>query len=116
MARQVLTKTTLTRTGWPTDGVTATFTAADVANKEQFALTGKEIVVARNSGASARTVTINSVAINGRTGDITADSIAAGATHVYGPFNPDGGWAQTDGTLHLEADNAEVLFAVFVLP
>lgn len=115
MARQVLTKTALTRSGWPTDGVTATFTAANVTDKEEFALTGKEIVIARNSGASARTVTIESVAVNGREGDITADSIAAGATHVYGPFEIQG-WRQADGNLYLEANNAEVLFAVLVLP
>lgn len=115
MARTLLVKTTLTDNGWPTDGVTATFAAADTVNDNYFVHTGKEIVVARNSGASPRTVTINSVAVNGRTGDITADSIAAGATHVYGPFDITG-FRQTDGNINLEADHAEVLFAVFVLP
>lgn len=115
MARQTLTKTTATTTGWPTDGVTATVTAADATNKEQFALTGKEIIIARNSGAGARTVTITSVAVNGRTGHITADSIAAGATHVYGPFNPNG-WKQTDGMIYFEAEHAEVLYTVIVVP
>lgn len=117
MARQVLTKTTLTRTGWPTDGVSITWTAADAANKDEFTLTGKEVVLARNTDSvNAETVTINSVAINGRTGDITADSIAADGMAVYGPFNVDGGWAQTDGTLHLEASSSDVEFAVLVLP
>lgn len=115
MPRTTLTKTTLTTRGFPTDGVTATATAADVSNKNQVRLTGKEIVLARNSGAQARTVTISSVAINGRLGDITADSIEAGATHVYGPFDLNG-WMQSDGYLYLEANHAEVLFTVLVVP
>jgi hypothetical protein len=115
MARQTLTKTTAVSSGWPTDGVTVTFTAADTVNKSQFALTGKELVIARNSGASARTVTITSVSYLGRTGDITSDSIAAGATHIYGPFDLRG-FRQADGMLYLEANNAEVLFAVITLP
>lgn len=115
MARVTLTKTKLSSRGWPIDGVTATVTAADITDKNQFRLTGKEILIARNSGASARTVTITSVAVNGRTGDITADSIAPGATHVYGPFDLNG-WQQTDGYLYFEANNAEVLFTVIELP
>lgn len=115
MARQTLTKTTLHRNGWPTAGVPVTFTAANPTDKEQFPLTGKEIVIARNSGASSRTITITSVAYNGRVGDITTESIAAGAVRVFGPFNING-WKQTDGNLYLEANNAEVLFAVLTLP
>lgn len=115
MPRQVLTKTTAEKSGWPTAGVAVTFTAANVTDKEQFPLTGKEIVIARNSGASSRTITITSVAFNGRVGHITAESIAAGAVRVYGPFNVNG-WQQTDGNLYLEANHAEVLFAVIALP
>lgn len=115
MPRQNLTKTTLNRNGWPTAGTLVTFTAANPTDKEQFPLTGKEIVIARNSGASSRTITITSVAYNGRTGNITAESIAAGAVRVFGPFDING-WRQTDGNLYLEANHAEVLFAVLTLP
>lgn len=115
MARQTLTKTTASSNGWPTDGVTITETAAIVADKEQFAATGKEIVIARNTDVGAQTVTITSVSYLGRTGDITADSIAAGALHVYGPFNIDG-WRQTDGYIYLEASSANVKFSVITLP
>lgn len=115
MPRTTITKTTLATNGYPTDGVTATVTAADAANDNQCTHTGKEIIIARNSGAGARTVTITSVALNGRLGNITADSIAAGATHVYGPFAVEG-WRQTDGYLYFEGEHAEVLFTVLVIP
>jgi hypothetical protein len=55
------------------------------------------------------------VAVNGRTGNITADAIAAGAIIVYGPLEVNG-FRQPDGMIYLEANHAEVLFAVFVLP
>lgn len=97
----------------PVDSQDVVFAAADVTNKEQVALTGHEIILARNSGASARTVTINSAPdpFNFRVGDITAYSIGAGETARFGPF-PTRGWAQPDGNLYFEANNAEVLFAV----
>lgn len=110
MARQTLTVTTAPGK-YPTDGVVVTETAADATNKEQVKLTGRELLLARNTGAGARTVTITSVAKDGRTGHITADSIAAGAIHVFGPFALLG-WAQTDGYLYFEAEHAEVKWSV----
>jgi hypothetical protein len=90
-------------------------TAADASNLNQCAHTGKEVIYARNSGAGARTVTITSVSYLGRTGHITAESIAAGATKVFGPFSIEG-WKQTDGYLYFQAEHAEVLFTVLTLP
>lgn len=115
MARNTLTKTEASRNGFPTDGVTLTFEAANTTDKEQVALTGKEIVIAHNTNAGAQTVTITSVSYLGRTGHITADSIAAGAMHIYGPFDLRG-WKQADGYLYLEASSADVEFAVITIP
>lgn len=113
-------RVTLTRSNSPgpnpTAGVAVTMTAADTVNKEQFALTGREIVIIHNTGASSRTYTITSVADPyGRLGDITAQTIAAGAIHTVGPFGLLG-WQQTGGFLYLEASNAEVKFGVIALP
>jgi hypothetical protein len=89
-----------------------TMTAADATSKELTAHTGKVLVVAQNTGAGARTVTITStVDGGGRTGDIAAYSIGAGEYAVFGPFDLDG-WVQTDGKLYLEAEHAEVKFGV----
>lgn len=115
-----MARTTLTRSTAPGSygaaGAAVTFTAADVANKNQFTATGRELVIARNSGASAYTITITSAPDPyGRTGHITAESIAAGETKVFGPFKRSG-WQQTDGFFYLEASNAAVLFGIVVLP
>jgi hypothetical protein len=97
---------------YPTVGVALTFTAADVANKEELTMTGQELLLALNTGVGAQLVTIETVANQrGRTADITADSLAAGAMHCYGPFTNKSGWEQA-GKLLFEADAVDVEFAV----
>ncbi len=116
MARTVLTK--LVALGTRTDAYAAansadlTMAAADVANKNQFAASGKDLVIAHNTGASPYTITVTSVADGlGRTGDIASFSLGAGEYAAFGPFYPDG-WVQTDGKVYLEASNASVKFGV----
>jgi hypothetical protein len=106
--------------GFPSLPVTANsldaaWTAADATNKEQVTHTGREVILARNSGVGARTVTVTSKAINGRTGDVTAYSIGAGETAIFGPY-PTRGFRQSDGKLYFEAEHAEVLFLVLKVP
>lgn len=116
MARTVVTLQTLFGPRG-TDGKTLTWTAADVANQNAAVHTGRLIVLARNTGASARTVTVTSAAEAGlgRVGHITADSLAAAEVHAYGPFGTTG-WQQADGRLYFEANHAEVEFAVLEIP
>lgn len=115
MARQTLTKTTSPSPN-PTAGVAVTMTAADTTNHEQIALTGREVLLIQNTGASSHTYTITSVADPyGRTGDISTQTIAAGAIHVLGPFGLQG-WQQTNGFLYLQANDAEVKYGVITLP
>ena len=55
------------------------FTTADSVNFDQFNLTGRELILIRNSTGGALTVTFESVADEfGRTGDITTYSVGAG--------------------------------------
>lgn len=97
-------------------GVAAASTAADTSNMNSTPCTGKELLHVRNSGASPYTVTVTSVAdALGRTKDIAADSIAAGASAIYGPFPVDG-WKQSDGSLYFQGSNAALLFTVIRLP
>lgn len=115
MARTPITKTLATGS-YPTDGLALTLEAADTTDQNDFLMTGEELLIAYNSGGSAYTVTITSVAnAKGRTGTITADSIAAAASHIYGPFKKMPGWAQTGNKLHFEANNVAVKFAVIKL-
>lgn len=119
MARQ--SHTALTALGTKTNAYSAgaadlTMTAADVANYEEVAFTGAEIVVAHNTGASPYTVTIESVVDGqGRTGDITTYSLAADDYAVFGPFGVEG-WRQSTGKLYFRASNAAVKFGVVKLP
>lgn len=115
MARQ--THTALVALGAKTNVYTAnaadlTMTAAIPADYEQVVAGGKDLVIAHNTGASAYTVTIESVVdARGRTGDIAAYSLGAGEYAVFGPFDPEG-WKQTDGYLYFRASNASVKFGV----
>lgn len=117
MARTTLVKTVATGP-YGAAGVGVTLAAADIVNQNQFVTTGKELVIAHNTAAAApHTVTItSSVNAKNRTGDITAEAIAAAAIRVFGPF-PIDGWQQI-GTqyVYLEANDAEVFFGVVVLP
>jgi len=113
--RTILTKSTAPG-GYAAAGVAVTMTAADVSVQNRFVATGKELVVAHNTDSGAHTVTItSSTDPRGRSGTISAESIAAGAIRVYGPF-PLLGWVQTTGYVHLEANSALVKFGVVVLP
>lgn len=111
MARATLTTSTAPGSNNYT-GAAVTMTAADASNLNEFVASGKDLVVAHNTGGSAYTVTITSVADPyGRTGDVAAVSIAAGAYMVFGPLE-NTGWLQTNGKVYLQASNAAVKFGI----
>lgn len=90
------------------DALDIALTAADTTNNNQILLDGPIIVIAQNTGASARTVTFtSSTDQKNRTGDVTAYSIGAGEVACFKIDNTEG-WRQTDGYLYLAANNAEV--------
>jgi hypothetical protein len=116
MPRIASTPVTATPSGYPSAGVIVTPVAADVSSKQKVVSSGKDLILAFNSDVSPHTVTINSVADDkGRTGDITAESIAAGVYKIFGPFSKSY-WAQSDGNIYFEASDATVKFAVIQLP
>ncbi len=111
--------TTLTKTTAPgpyaASGLAVTMTAADVTNGNRFVASGKDLVIARNSGAVVRHVTITSQRDEtNRLGTIANEELAAGAIHIYGPL-PRDGW-ESGGYILCSADNAEVFFGVITLP
>lgn len=114
MPRTDLTKTTAPGSMQYT-GTVITMAAADVANMNQFTASGKDLIVAHNTGASPYTVTVTSaVDPYGRTKDISAISLAAGEYRVFGPMELTG-WVQTDGKIYLQASNASVKFGIIAL-
>lgn len=73
------------------------------------------MIVAYNSGATPRLVTIESIAdSHNRTGDLT-ETLAAGTFGFFGPMQLEG-WVQSGQLLHFKAAHAEVLFVVLKLP
>jgi hypothetical protein len=112
-------RVTLTKTNAPGayagTSTAVTLTAADTTNKEQFSLTGRELLLIHNTGGSAYTWTATSVDDRlGRSENVAAESIAAGAIRVFGPIALEG-WQQTDGNIYIEASNAAVQFGVIVI-
>jgi hypothetical protein len=111
MARTALTPADVPGTrpqvaGW------LTFTAADASNGNAAALGAQSLMVyARNSGGSAQTLEVLSVAdAYGRTDDVVF-TIPAGDILELGPYGS-AGFAQADGALWLDASSADVLLSV----
>jgi len=122
MARTTLTKTTLAA-AYPALPVTAdsldvnfqaaTGSSGSSGNQFAFGSSSRLIVLAWNTHATnAYTWTATSVVDQyNRTGDISGYSLAAGEVSVK--IFERGGWAQSDGYLYLEANNAAVKFAAW---
>lgn len=93
-----------------------TFVASDVANGNMCSIVdNKTTLIAQNTGASARTITISSVADTlNRLGDITAYSVGVGKTSRFGPFKLVG-WSSS-GKLNFDGAHAELVLAVITLP
>jgi hypothetical protein len=98
------------------NGADIVLTACDVANGNNFLCSGRDIVLVQNTGAGARTITFTSENDNnGRPGNISAYSLAAGEFALFGPFFSEG-WAQrgaTDtGKVLVTGEHAEVKVGV----
>lgn len=93
-----------------------TWTPTVVADGHQVALNGDQLILVRNTGVGARTVTVNAVndPFGRTTAALTAVSIPAGQMRVLPRF-PITGWRQADGMLYLTGEHAEVEFAVLDL-
>lgn len=90
-------------------------TAADAANTNDVVLTNNQIIIAHNTGASARNLVVSSAFDPyNRRRNITYQ-LGAGEYCVLGPFRQLG-WALTSGKLLFSADHAEVKFGVVNLP
>jgi len=93
--------------------LTVSFAACDAVNGNSFAVTGQEIFLVQNSGASAYTFTIQSVADPyGRTDtSLTNYSVAAsGITAIE--LKSTLGWQQTGQVMYTSCSNAALKFAI----
>ncbi len=92
--------------------LTITFSACDAVNGNSFTATGREVLLVYNSGASAYTFTVNSVAdqLNRLDTSLTTYSVAASGYAAVQMKNLTG-W-QSSGTISMTCSNAAVKFAV----
>jgi hypothetical protein len=93
-----------------------TWTAADTTGNTFVMSTGRMLLLARNSGASTRTIAVaSSPDPFNREADIPATNIAAGV--IFGRIFEPRGWEQTLGgkDLLVTANHAEVLFLAIPL-
>lgn len=99
------------------NGADFTF-AAGATSTDTFVCTGRQVLLAFNSGAAPYTVTISSVDDErGRSEDITAYSLDAGEYAVFGVGLTNlPGWRQTNGTIIVDVENVAVKWAVLTLP
>lgn len=95
---------------------TVTFTAGDATNGNKVVMTGKRVLlVFNNGGASPATVTINSSKdAYGRTANISAFSVAAGA-YVARIFEAPG-WEQTLGGRDLVITPSSTDIEILAIP
>jgi len=97
-------------------GADFTWAGSDAGSGNSFVCTGKEIILAWNSGSEERTITIDSVNDQfKRERDITTYAVGIGLYSVFGPF-PVAGWIQTDGNIYVTTSHAELKLAIFKLP
>lgn len=96
------------------DSLDLAMVAADVSNGNKFTLSGHEVLLMQNTHATtAYTVTITSVPDHeGRSQDVTSYLLQAGDIALFSFVGGTEGWKQTDGTIHIAANNAAVKFAV----
>ena len=86
--------------------------AGDDVDGNEVDCTGRDLVVVENTDASPQTVTFTAAPDEiGRSGEITAYSVAAGAIAIFGPFAT-AGWRQTDGKLYIDVSDALVFLGV----
>lgn len=106
-ARAMITKTVpLGAYGTYSAGAAALAMAiADIAEHNQFAVGGNDLIIVHNTDVSDHTITIYSVPdAFGRPENITAYNIPAGEYHIFGPFKPDG-WMQLDRSIYIDASS-----------
>lgn len=89
-----------------------TFAACSTANGNSFTATGREVLLVFNSGASAYTFTVTSIAdqLNRLDTSLTTYSVAAG-TYAAVQMKNLTGWQQS-GVINMTCSNVAVEFAV----
>lgn len=93
------------------DGIALVETPADVVNLNQSPLVDGLMLIAHNTAGAGGTVTVTSANDPfGRSKDIAAYAVAAGAVAILGPFKQSG-WLQAGGYLFYEGSAVTIKFS-----
>jgi hypothetical protein len=117
-SRSVITNTTATGRH-SAAGITLVWTDANPESGNRFvgsSRTGRELLLARNTGGTALTVTV--LAATDSLGRRFADqelTIEAGDVSAFGPF-ASAGWRQSDGYVWVDAPSTNIKLASLLLP
>ncbi len=115
MARTTLTKYTLAG-GYDVSGVDFTWTTCDWTSGNEFASTGREVLMVKATGGDA-VVTVTSVADPlGRTGDVDSFSVSSGYFRAFGPYKQAGWMQSSDGMIYVDGADANVELCVIIVP
>lgn len=96
------------------DGLDIAFTDGNASEGNEFTATGSDLLIAKNIGSGARTITLLSVVDQfNRTGDITTYSLGAGEVASF--FFGTNGWLQSNGKININVSHAEVKLAILAL-
>jgi hypothetical protein len=104
---------------WPDIGLNHLyFFPADPVNGNRFEATGREVLLAYNSGIVDRTIDIDSSPNERqRLGDVDGYVLGPGKYAVFGGPFPRDGWMQRGiNYIHMSASHADVRFAVLEIP
>lgn len=90
------------------------FQVADPSNLNQFSPGGDDLILAWNTGGSSHTFQATSAPDQlNRTGDLAAYTVGAGEIAAFRVKTL--GWVQPDGKVYLQANHAEMKFAILAL-
>lgn len=103
--------------GLPVTALSADFTfeAADIVDGNEFAFTGKEVIIVRNDDALDTTLTVQSVAgpLN-REGDLGPYTVGPGLYAFFTP--PLTGFQQAGNLCFIDGSDADLMIAVIRFP
>lgn len=97
---------------YPATAAALAFVDMNTADGDAFTLTGREIIIIRNTGVTSRNVTLQGVADDrGRTA-APVFAVAAGAVIVLGPLGLKG-WKAANGRVSLLGAHADLEIAIY---
>lgn len=114
-AASVFTRQAVTTTGAPGSAAaaaqTVTMTAATPATGNRFLVSGNDLILAYNAGATGRRFYVEGATNAWGRSVVIDEALAAGQMKIFGPLRPEG-WMQTDGAIWISGTHAEVTFGI----